>query len=47
MVKDDLPKRKCNVENVILIIQILWFETECPIKYANYQDPKNLREVFI
>jgi len=45
--KDEVPKRRCKVENVRKFIKILWFETECPNRYSNYTDASKLREIFI
>ena len=46
-VKDRVQKMECQVENVDCAEQILWFMTECPTRYARFEDAKRLREVFL
>jgi hypothetical protein len=41
-------KRKCNNEQVNLILsKIVWFNLECPDKWARFNDPVRLRSIFI
>ncbi|KAM3147061.1 hypothetical protein pb186bvf_000777 [Paramecium bursaria] len=40
-VKDDLPKRYCNVE------QVLWFFLECPNRSDLYEQKDTLRQIYI
>lgn len=46
-VKDEVPKMTCNVEHVLYpLIQLLWFNLECPDRFKEYKDPLKLRGIF-
>jgi hypothetical protein len=49
--KDNVPERKCNVENVKAKnnnhSKLLWFFLECPIRAEQYENKDSLRRIYL